>query len=311
MRYVPNLIPENSKVLPDYFKGNLYKAAKKNPLRDTILWIIGVFFLIGALVSIKHPLMTLIFGLIGLILIPPGHQFIERKLKFRFAPKIKVITALALFIGSMPLANHYADVDQQISHQQKLAVEEAAKEKAIADQKEQQRKDSLVFYINQGNRLAKEHKIDEANKQLQYATAFAFLPIDKEQIEKEKTGITVIKILDLIKARKYQAALPEINELLNLDPSNSELIYNRAICYSKTGKIHEAVNDLKPLVHSGNTEAEKLYNKINPIRKRVAYYITRCCDGTTSNATGRGACSHHGGVCNWNEPVYEEYRKYE
>lgn len=24
-----------------------------------------------------------------------------------------------------------------------------------------------------------------------------------------------------------------------------------------------------------------------------------CCDGTRSSATGRGACSHHGGVCEW------------
>ena len=24
-----------------------------------------------------------------------------------------------------------------------------------------------------------------------------------------------------------------------------------------------------------------------------------CCDGTTSGATGRGACSRHGGVCQW------------
>lgn len=24
-----------------------------------------------------------------------------------------------------------------------------------------------------------------------------------------------------------------------------------------------------------------------------------CCDGSHSNATGRGACSHHGGVCQW------------
>ena len=311
MRYIPNLIPESSKVLPGYFKGNLYRSAKKNFLRDSILWITGVFFLAGALAAVRHPLMTLIFGLTGLILIPPGHQFIERKLKFRLTPTIKAITASALFIGSMPLTRHYNDVDQQISRQQKLTVEKAAKEKAIADEKEQQRKDSLAFYIHQGNRLAKEHKIDEANKQLQYATAFAALPADKEQIEKEKISIAAIKTFDLVETGKYESALSEINTLLPSDPSNPELLYNRAICYSKTGRIQEAVTDLKLLVQSGNTEAEKLHDKINPIRKRVAYHVTRCCDGTTSDATGRGACSNHGGVCNWNEPVYEEYRKYE
>ncbi len=311
MRYVPNLIPDSSKVLPDYFKGDIYTATKKNPLVDTLLWIIGVFFLIGALVSIGHPAMTLIFGLIGFILIPPGHRFIERKLQFRLTPKIKAITTAALFIGAMPLTSHYADIDKQIAYQQKLSDEKAAKEKAIADQKEQARKDSLAFYIQQSEQLAKNHKLDEANKQLQHAVAFASLPTDNEQIEMEKIGIASIKTFDLVKTGKYQAALPEINNLLYSDPSNSELLYNRAVCYSKTGKIQEAVSDLKPLIQAGNSEAEKLNDKINPLRKRVAYHVTRCCDGTTSSAAGRGACSHHGGVCNWNDPVYEEYRKYE
>lgn len=311
MKYVPNLIPDSSKVLPDYFKGNIYDAAKKNYFPDITLWIIGVFFLIGALVSINHPLVTLIFGLIGLILIPPGHQLIEQKLRFNLTSKIKAITVSALFIGSIPLTSHYAAIDQEIAYQKKLAEEKAAKEKEIADQKEQLRKDSLAFYLDKATDLTREHKIDEANTQLQYAMAFASLPADKEQIEKKKIGAAATKTMDLVKAGKYRAALPELNNLLNSDPTNSELLYNRAICYSKTGKIQEAVNDLKPLIRLRNSDAEKLHDKINPIRKRVAYYVTRCCDGSTSGAKGRGACSHHGGVCNWNDPIYEEYRKHE
>jgi tetratricopeptide (TPR) repeat protein len=311
MRYVPDLIPDNSKVLPDYFKGNIYKATKKNPLRDTILWILGVIFLIGALVSISHPLMTLIFGLIGLILIPPGHQFIERKLKFRLTPKIKTIAASALFIGSVPLTSHYSDVDQRIVYQKRLADEKVAKEKAIADQKEQQRKDSLAFYLQQSHHLSQNHKIDEANKQLQFALGFASTQTDKNQIEKEKIGIASIKTFDLVKAGKYQSALPELNTLLQSDPTNSDLLYNRAVCYSKTGKIQEAVSDLKPLVQEGNSAAIKLHDKINPIRKRITGYHRQCCDGTISYSKGKGTCSGHGGVCNWNVPEYEEYRKYE
>jgi hypothetical protein len=38
-------------------------------------------------------------------------------------------------------------------------------------------------------------------------------------------------------------------------------------------------------------------------KKETTTYEVRtgaiCCDGTRSNATGRGACSHHGGVCKW------------
>jgi len=311
MRYVPNLIPDSSKVLPEYFKGDIYKASTKNPTRDTIFWILGIIFFICALASLKHPLLSLFFALLGFILVPSGHRFIEKKFRFRMTPKIKAVVTSALFIGSFPLSNHYSDVDKQEAYQQKLVDEKVAKEKAIADQKEQQRKDSLSFYIQQSHQLSQNHKIDEANKQLQYALGFASTQTDKKQIEKEKLGIASIKTFDLVKEGKYQAALPELNTLLQSDPTNSDLLYNRAVCYSKTGKIQEAVTDLKPLVQAGNTEAVKLHDKINPIKKRITGYHRQCCDGTTSYSEGRGTCSGHGGVCNWNVPEYEEYRKYE
>ena len=311
MKYVPNLIPQNSKILPHYFKGNIYVATKKNLIQDIVFWTFGIFFFIVAFVFIKHPIMSLIFGFIGFILIPLGHQLLERKLRFNLTPKIKAFVVSVLFSSSLPLVSHYNTVDQKIAYEQKLADEKEAKEKAIASQKEQQRKDSLAFYINEAQHLAKRNKLDEANKLLQYAMVFASLQTDKEQLENEQIGIATIKTLNLVKAGKYKTALPQISHLLSSAPSNSELIYNRAICYSKTGNIQEAVNDLKSLIQLGNSEAEKLHEKINPIRKRVAYYVTRCWDGSTSNSSGRGACSHHGGVKNWNEPVYEKYRKYE
>lgn len=311
MRYVPNLIPDSSKVLPDYFKGNIYKATNKNPLRDAIFWVLGIFFFIGALVWLKHPFLFLTFAVLGFVLIPPGHRFLERKFRFRLTPKIKVLAASALFAGSLPLSSHYIDIDKQEAYQQKLLDEKVAKEKAIAEQKEQQRKDSLTFYLQQSHQLSQNHKIDEANKQLQFALGFASTQTDKNQIEKEKIGIASIKTFDLVNAGKYQAALPELNTLLQSDPTNSDLIYNRAVCYSKTGKIQEAVTDLKPLVQAGNSEAVKLHDKINPIKKRITGYHRQCCDGTISYSDGRGTCSGHGGVCNWNVPEYEEYRKYE
>jgi len=43
-------------------------------------------------------------------------------------------------------------------------------------------------------------------------------------------------------------------------------------------------------------------------RQRVVtgyYTYSVCCDGTTSSSTGRGTCSHHGGVCSTkSEPIY-------
>lgn len=311
MRYVPNLLPESSKVLPGYFKGSIYKPAKKNTLVDIIMWFLGIFFFLSALAYLNHPLMFLLFGLIAFILIPPGHRLLERKLRFRLVPKIKTIAISVLFIGSLPLVDHYNEINRQDAFQKKQLEEKVANEKAIAEQKDQQRKDSLAYYIQKSNRLAKEHKIDDANKQLQYAQSFVYTPDEGDLIEKEKVVIKSVNAIDLVKAGKYEDALSEIENLLVLSPTNTELLYNSAICKSKTGNIQEAVTDLKKLVEAGNADAIALHNKINPIRKRVAYHVTRCCDGSTSSATGRGACSHHGGVCNWNEPVYEEYRKYE
>jgi tetratricopeptide (TPR) repeat protein len=81
--------------------------------------------------------------------------------------------------------------------------------------------------------------------------------------------------------------------------------------YYMKGEKKLAVEEVKKLMEKGNKEAELLWNIYNPIRTRVTGYVTRCCDGSTSMATGRGACSHHGGVCNWNEPIVVQYREFE
>jgi len=311
MRYVPNLIPDKSKVLRDYFKGDIYETRQPNQLLTVLSWVFGVFFLIGALVSISHPLLTLVFGLLGFILLPPGHRWIERKLRFRLTTKVKSILVAAIFISAMPLTSHYNGIDKNEALQLKQKTEQEAKQKEEADKKELERKDSLNYHIQLVSKLKLEHKIDEATKQLGFALAFALTQTDKDQISKEKIAISAIKTFDLVKAGKYQTALPELNNLIAQDGSNSDLLYNRAICYSKTGKIQEAVTDLKPLVQAGNSEAIKLHDKINPIKKRITGYHRQCCDGSTSYSEGRGTCSGHGGVCNWNVPEYEEYRKYE
>ncbi len=311
MRYVPNLIPESSKILSDYFKGDIYKATKKNPVLNILIWILGIFFLIGALVFIKHPIMFLVFGLLGFILIPPGHRFLEKKLRFRLTPKIKAIAASALFIGSIPLSSHYEQIDKQEAFQQKLIDDKTAQEKKVAEQKEQLWKDSLTYYLQQSSQSIKSNKVQEATMLLTKAIVFASTDSDKYLIEKGKVEIASSKALDLVKSGKYQIAITEISSLLSSDPSNSQLLFNRAICYSKTGKIQEAVNDLKPLIQAGNTEAVKLHDKINPIKKRITGYHRQCCDGSISYSEGRGTCSGHGGVCDWNVPEYEEYRKYE
>lgn len=52
---------------------------------------------------------------------------------------------------------------------------------------------------------------------------------------------------------------------------------------------------------------------ITTYKKEVSGYCTLCKDGTYSPtcATGKGACSHHGGVAQWNAPRYRDVPVYE
>lgn len=47
--------------------------------------------------------------------------------------------------------------------------------------------------------------------------------------------------------------------------------------------------------------------------EEIVRYCTLCNDGTYSPtcATGKGACSHHGGVAQWNAPVYRKVANHE
>lgn len=310
MRYVPDLIPPKSKVFPEYFKGEVYHLRKRNNFLVALGWIFGVLFLLGVFVAIKHPITSLFYGLLGFIIIPPGHRWIEKTFCFRFTTKIKSILIIILLIGLAPLTSQNNKVDAKAEYQQKQKAEKELKEKAEVERIEQERKDSLAFYLNSSDIFQNEHKLDEALEKLNHALVYAYTPEEKDQLANKRVKVLSIQNIDLVKAGNYKKALPKLTDLITRTSNNSILLYNRAICYSKTGHTEEAVNDLKTAVELGDKEAGILYEKLNPIKRRVAYYVTRCCDGSTSNAKGRGACSHHGGVCDWNDPVYEEYRKY-
>lgn len=311
MKYVPNLIPEKAKVLNHYFKGNIYQTKKTKPFQKFLRWSGGLFFLLWALLSLNHPLLSLFLGSIGFLIIPPGHNWIEKKFRFHLTTKIKSIFGMVLFLFSIPLLAHYHSIDKKEADLLKIKIAQEEKQKLELQKQEKVRNDSLTFYINATTYQANKHKVNEAEKLLSRASFFAQLPVDREKIAIEKNNIFRIKTFDLINSGQHKAAIPFLDTLINENGSNGDLFLKRAICYSKIGNILKAVSDCKIAMQSGDKDAEKLHNKINPLKKRIAYYVTRCCDGSTSNSTGRGTCSHHGGVCDWSEPVYEEYRKYE
>lgn len=167
---------------------------------------------------------------------------------------------------------------------------------------EEARKDTLNLYSVKANEFLDKQKFSVGVLYLDTALKYTNV-LDKKDIIARRAAV-------LITLKRYTDAINDYSYLVAEKVNEKENYYLRGICFHKTKNIQRAVEDLKQAMSLGSAEAEKMHDKINPLRKRVAYYVTRCCDGTESSATGRGACSHHGGVCDWNDPVYEEYRKY-
>lgn len=117
----------------------------------------------------------------------------------------------------------------------------------------------------------------------------------------------------LLAGKDYGQALRVFDNLIDGNGGGQELLYKRALCYVGLGQIGEAVADLKPAVEQGMVLAKRLYDSINPVKKRQIGTRIRCNDGWISPTREKhkpGTCSHHGGVKDWDEPVYEEYREY-
>ncbi len=176
--------------------------------------------------------------------------------------------------------------------------------------KERIRKDSLAKIWNKLNTELKNKKWQKASKSLLIINNLSVTKAEKNQIKSIADSVALLQIVNDVNSKKYKIALPKIDSIIAQNPNKKELYYQRALCYNALGQKQEALNDLQ-FIGLKDKRTQSLYNKINPVRKEIIGYVTRCRDGSTSSARGRGACSHHGGVANWNEPIYREYRKYE
>lgn len=186
--------------------------------------------------------------------------------------------------------------------------------------------------ISYGNQIVEKRKIELENKQelikrdsSEYFLSKAIHDFDQKKYKKSLQELdSAILIFPenyeakfkkgevLQKRRKYKDALVLFEDIeTKVDAyRKSDVLLEKGKCLLKLRKKEKAAIELYKSVQLNNPEALKLYEKANPYRRKISHYVTRCCDGTTSSATGRGACSHHGGVCNWNEPIYIKERKY-
>ena len=216
---------------------------------------------------------------------------------------------IILFAAAIVLFGRYQTAKIKEKANLEIEAKRAEHQRLFYAERARQREDSAKYYLGVAAKFEKT-KPGKALENLDIATRFSNDANQLNRINVFRKVIVTKRTAYFINARRYNDAIGLLNNILLNEPDNTEALYNRALCYSKTGKTAEGVRDLRVAIENGNSKAQRLYNKINPLRKKIIGYVTRCCDGTTSNARGRGACSWHGGVCSWNDPIYEQYRKY-
>lgn len=201
-------------------------------------------------------------------------------------------------LGSCESGPSQLEMDEEREWQEKQDSLKAEKEKL-----EQARIDNVLYFETVSDSLKNKNKTSQAIDYLDSAISLS--------VYKEEGNLFQKKANYCFEIRDYETALEYYDRLIGKKLILDTNYYQRALCHKKNGDIKAAVEDLYFSKKEGHEAAAELYEKLNPEKKRIIRYVTRCCDGSTSNSSGSGACSHHGGVCNWNEPVYEIYRKFE
>lgn len=100
-------------------------------------------------------------------------------------------------------------------------------------------------------------------------------------------------------------AIKYFKKYLEIDTTNAIVFKDIGQCYLNIKYKKSAIKYFKIAAEKGNNEA---CDSLRELTARTRYYSqSRCCDGSTSSSTGRGACSHHGGVCRTEYIPYKEY----
>jgi len=280
-------------------------VAKTQTINNYLLGEISV--IIGVLLLGLSP-FTIIYTPFSIVLIISGLSLLlVRVFKFTLTKKVQNIALIVLLLLNVPFAIAFG--------RERSRLEQANRTQLLNERQanldEKQRIDSLNTCLQRIDSLYRKGEVDLALLELDKADLLAEKDAEKADVNQIRIEVSLAKTKQLMKKRQYNMAIDLLTSLYPLDTSNTNVLYQRANCFVKVKRIEEAVKDAKRAMILGHNDAGKLYDKINPLVKRIAYYCTLCEDGTYSQATGQGACSHHGGVARWNYPVYETSRKYE
>ena len=97
-KYIPNLIPENHRVLPEYFIQKHYKQDFGS--FKVLMWIVSIILFLFSIISLPVDIgFSFCIFLTAFFICPWGHQFLEKKLKFILTQnlKLKAIGIISIF----------------------------------------------------------------------------------------------------------------------------------------------------------------------------------------------------------------------
>lgn len=301
MPYLPDLISQDQKIIPEYF--HKQPINRQKPKTDVGAILLAVLFLSIALYFIRYVGFAALFGLLALSCTNGGRRWLEKVGRFSLTGAARVVIYGAVVLVSVPVYLSYAHQDEADAAARVAAHERAVRFTADSLVKDSSRKVALYAALQTANQAIPEHGLSL----LATAGSLVKTTAEKDSVQVVDTHLRSQLLQQQLDKRNYRAALTTVNQLL-ANERKPKMWFYRARCYIGLDSMQLAVNDLDSA--RDYQPAKRLYEKVNPEKRRITGYCTLCADGSISYATGRGACSWHGGVAEWNHPIYETYRKY-
>lgn len=144
------------------------------------------------------------------------------------------------------------------------------------------------------------------NELIKLRDTIASINILKSLTDSLKTPIA-LNTIGVYHSNKNEArkAIKYYKKAIELDSTNGLYYNNLGVSYEKLKNKRLAIKNYKLGIQFENNDACQNLRNITAVTKYKK--ISRCWDGSSTLATGKGACSHHGGVKNYEYEPYKEY----
>jgi len=235
-----------------------------------------------------------------------GKRWLEKAGRFKLTGFAQTVIYGLVILVSVPVYLAYVHQDEVDAAERLAAHGRAVRFTADSLVKDSSRKVALYAVLSTAYRAIP----DQGLKLLAQADSLVKTDAEKDSLHRVSTNLQLQLVQQGLERKDYRSSLAVVQKLLVNDRSKPELWFYRARCYIGLDSMQLAVNDLDSAKALNYKPASQLFERVNPLKKHIVGYCTLCADGSTSSATGRGACSWHGGVAEWNHPIYETSRKY-